>query len=110
MFQKKLLLPQSWISLDLDERKFDTHYAQQVFLHGTPQTIEEWGNRVDQMIQASYLNKQVMQGIPTQNPWGKNFWVGVSHQGLLLFHRLNLHIKLDLVITNPLMKSTRWQE
>ena len=73
LFRRKLIMPQSWISLDLDEEQFEELYLQQVLNYGSPSTIEEWGNRVENLIQASFIQKQVQQGICNPKPLPKKF-------------------------------------
>ena len=70
LYRQKLVLPKTWISLDLPEEEFEQHYNQQIESHGTPTTIEEWGVRVEQMLQSSYQAKQLQHGVrePKQLP------------------------------------------
>ena len=73
LFVDKFRMPKSWIELSVDETQFPEAYQQEINTKGVPQTVEEWGTRVDAMVDRAYRKQQVEQGVLRPKPLPSNF-------------------------------------
>ena len=61
-FVSRIPMPTSWISLPIDPDKLVLAYNQSSFGEPSPQSLEEWGTRVETAVDVAYHDTQAQQG------------------------------------------------